>query len=76
MIYPSDEWDDEPRCSVCGCTETEPCVDDAGGTCSWVDAERSLCSACDENLGDVAGVEDEPAEPGFYKSQGGLWLPR
>jgi ParB family chromosome partitioning protein len=31
-------------CRVCGCTETTPCIDEVGDTCSW--AERDLCSAC------------------------------
>jgi ParB/RepB/Spo0J family partition protein len=32
-------------CRVCGCTETNPCLDDeTGGPCSWVEAD--LCSAC------------------------------
>lgn len=42
-------------CRLCGCTEDKPCrfVDRSGdlgelpgGACSWVDAERTLCSAC------------------------------
>lgn len=33
-------------CRVCGCTETTPCEDIEGNTCSWV--EPDLCSACAE----------------------------
>ena len=40
-------------CRVCGCTDLEPCVDDVGRPCAWVDAD--LCSFC------AAGeAEEEP----------------
>jgi hypothetical protein len=32
------------RCRFCGCTETTPCVNEWGETCSWV--AQDLCSAC------------------------------
>jgi hypothetical protein len=32
------------ECRVCGCSELDACVDEAGGTCYWVEAD--LCSAC------------------------------
>jgi hypothetical protein len=32
------------ECRVCGCSELDACVDEAGGTCYWI--EQDLCSAC------------------------------
>lgn len=36
----------EGVCAVCGCTEDEACEDDDGDTCSWANADRTLCSKC------------------------------
>jgi len=33
-------------CFVCACTEDLACHD-ANGVCWWVDAENTLCSACE-----------------------------
>lgn len=33
------------KCRICGCTDTEPCIDSGGNTCAW--AEYDLCTACD-----------------------------
>lgn len=33
-------------CSVCGCTETNACVDVDYGACWWTDDEETLCSHC------------------------------
>jgi hypothetical protein len=30
------------ECRVCGCTDDRACIDG----CSWVDANRTLCTAC------------------------------
>ena len=35
------------KCRVCDCTENNPCIDNNGGTCSWVKGD-DLCSACVE----------------------------
>ena len=33
------------KCRICGCTDTEPCLDlDLGITCGW--AEDGLCTFC------------------------------
>ena len=34
----------EMVCVRCGCTESQPCVDQFGGACAWV--IEGLCSAC------------------------------
>ncbi len=36
-------------CRVCGCTDAQACPDG----CSWVDAQRTLCSACAGTIPDV-----------------------
>jgi hypothetical protein len=40
------------QCRVCGCTDEDACVDLAGQSCHWVEAD--LCSAC------VGEVESAP----------------
>ena len=35
-------------CSVCGCTENDPCYHPDYGTCWWADEEHTLCSHCAE----------------------------
>ena len=32
------------RCSVCGCSEDDPCRLSTGDACTWWDAARSICS--------------------------------
>lgn len=32
-------------CRFCGCTERRACVDANGDSCSWIDADRTVCSA-------------------------------
>lgn len=41
-------------CRICGCTETTPCIDDNGDSCSWV--KPNLCSACVEKT-ENSGVD-------------------
>ena len=46
-------------CRFCGCTEKQPCVGDFGedgvaATCSWIDDEQTICSAC---LSELPGEE-------------------
>ena len=32
------------KCRVCGCTELNPCITDAGEPCAWLDFDHTLCS--------------------------------
>jgi aspartate/methionine/tyrosine aminotransferase len=41
-------------CRVCGCTESNACVNADGETCDWI--EEDLCSAC-ANGGDASAEE-------------------
>lgn len=63
---------DLDACTECGCTEFEPCVNDEGGTCSWV--SEGLCSFCAPLLafGDAGSERDDE---GFrLDEERGLWL--
>ena len=37
------------RCRVCGCTDTNPCIEDPfqedGHTCAWLDFDHTLCDS-------------------------------
>lgn len=39
-----------PVCVICGCSEADACLDDAGCPCAWVmrDERAGLCTACAE----------------------------
>ncbi len=38
-------------CRICGCTDSNPCVDEVSGdTCYWV--ETDLCSFCSAEVAD------------------------
>lgn len=59
-------------CFVCGCQETSPCPTAGGGPCSWMDAQRTVCSSCVHELGaivieyllnEVCGTRAEQQEP-------------
>jgi len=45
-------------CCECSCTDDEPCVDEEGNTCFWVDPEHTICSECvsDEQLEELGAV--------------------
>lgn len=34
------------KCSVCGCTDDDPCYHPDYGTCSWANEEHTICSHC------------------------------
>lgn len=41
------------RCSVCGCTDDDPCYHPDHGFCGWANSERTLCTHCaDPNIRD------------------------
>lgn len=53
-------------CRVCGCTEFNACIDEAGIACHWVEA--NLCSCCvgireDEDAPATLFVEGRPRMP-------------
>lgn len=31
------------KCRICGCTVLNPCLDDNGIACAWMDREQTLC---------------------------------
>lgn len=33
-------------CSVCGCTDTNPCWHPEAGNCWWTDDSHTICSHC------------------------------
>ena len=48
-----------PSCRECGCTDADPCIEDDGFPCCWV--EDNLCSACaygNKRTGSVALLEE------------------
>jgi len=49
-----------PKCRVCGCTDTSPCIT-AAGPCGW--AEPDLCSACAERRIIVPSKKRGPNRP-------------
>jgi hypothetical protein len=52
-------------CRVCGCTELDcrQCIERTGAPCSWVDAARTLCTAC-IGIGGVFSAEALGLRPG------------
>ena len=55
-----DQPSEEPTCCrVCGCTESNACVDDENGPCSW--AEPDLCTSCVGSEPATDDAKDEDA---------------
>jgi hypothetical protein len=45
------------RCSVCGCTDSQACIDRFGTPCYWV--EPDLCSECSVMSSELIDVSDD-----------------
>ena len=57
------------KCRICGCTEDNPCIDENGDTCSWVDGKKDLCSnpECVKKASeDIAGAKKEARKKGRH----------
>ena len=52
-------------CSMCGCTDLTPCVDEVTGECcQWIDEEQTLCSDCALEI--LAGEDQLIIEPEVF----------
>jgi len=50
-------------CSVCGCSELDPCYEKDYGLCGWANEDRTICTRCAREIIARNLAEDGDEEP-------------